>query len=62
VTLIEQWVASARSAPVTDGAWAAVDHRYKELTRSARDIEVGRRSQSPRCGERCKRREYWLRQ
>jgi hypothetical protein len=27
VTLIEQRVASARYAPVTDGVWAAVEHR-----------------------------------
>jgi PHD/YefM family antitoxin component YafN of YafNO toxin-antitoxin module len=41
VTLIEQRVASARYAPVTDAVWSEVEHRYKELTRSAPDVEVG---------------------
>jgi hypothetical protein len=41
LALIEQRVATATYAPVTDEVWADIEHRYGELTRNAPDIEVG---------------------
>jgi PHD/YefM family antitoxin component YafN of YafNO toxin-antitoxin module len=41
LTLIEQRVAAATYAPVTDEVWADIEHRHDERTRSAPDGEVG---------------------
>jgi len=41
LALIEQRVANATYAPVTDEVWADIAHRYGELTRSAQDAELG---------------------